>query len=171
MGYQCEFGTKARAPLFFGDQAGSASWNGKEVSAMTEYDGWAMRRFIEQEAYRIGYAEGKLFPAWNPFHADMLFGEPHKLWDHYYLKGRDDRNNRSDAAPPARPEMQETEYVMWPSILANLEALSDEFELSYKRIGVKKKSSLWGLIFGMCGWFNQSEDFAPVYDEKGWRFI
>jgi hypothetical protein len=171
MRYQYEIGTKTHAPLFFGDQGSAPSWSGKEVSSMTEYDGWAMRRFIEQEAYRIGYAEGKLLPARNPFDAEMLFGEPHKLWDHYYLKGREDKSRRVDAVLPAAPAMPATEYVMWPSILSNLEELSNEFELSYKRIGVKKKSSLWGLIFGMCGWFNQSEDFAPVYDEKGWRFI
>ena len=171
MGYQCEIGTKTHAPRFFGDQHSTPSWSGKEVSAMTEYDGWAMRRFIEKEAYQIGYAEGRLLPAWNPFDPEMLFGEPHKLWNHYYLKGREDKGTQAYAERPEPPAMPDTEYLMWPSILSNLEELSNEFELSYKRIGVKKKSSLWGLIFGMCGWFNQSEDFAPVYDEKGWRFI
>lgn len=171
MGYQCETGTKTRAPLFFGGQESIPSWSGKDVSALTEYDGWAIRRFIEKEAYRIGYAEGQLLPAWNPFDAEMLFGEPHKLWNHYYLKGREDKSRRAGAVQPEPPEMAATEYAMWPSILSNLEELSNEFELSYKRIGVKKKSALWGLIFGMCGWFNQSDDFVPVYDEKGWRFI
>lgn len=171
MGYRCEFGSKTRAPLFVGDQGGVVSWSGKEVSAMTEYDGWAMRRFVEKEAYCIGYSEGERFPAWNPFDPEILFGEPHKLWDYYYLKGRQDKGSSVCAVPPKPPVMPASEYAMWPNILSSLEELSDEFERSYKRIGVKKKSSLWGLVFGLYGWFNQSEDFAPVYDEKGWRFI
>jgi hypothetical protein len=171
MEYQCEFGTKTRAPLFFGNPAGAASWSGKEVSALSEYDGWAMRRFIEKEAYRIGYAEGPLLPAWNPFDPEMLFGEPHKLWNYYYPKGREDKACSIGAAPPQPPVMPASENAMWPNILSTLEELSNEFERSYKRIGVKKKSSLWGLVFGLYGWFNQSEEFAPVYDEKGWRFI
>ncbi|MDQ9171862.1 hypothetical protein Q8A64_15720 [Oxalobacteraceae bacterium R-40] len=171
MGYQCEIGTKTRAPLFFGDQSNIVSWSGKDVAAMTEYDGWTMRRFIEKEAYRIGYSEGQLLPAWNPFDPEMLFGEPHKLWDYYYLTGRADKAGCANAVQPEPPAMPAVEYAIWPGILSTLEDLSNEFERSYKRIGVKKKSSLWGLIFGMCGWFNQSDDFAPVYDEKGWRFI
>lgn len=171
MEQQCEFGTKMRAPLFFGSPAGAASWGGKDVTAMSEYDGWAIRRFIEKEAYRIGYSEGKLVPAWNPFHPEMLFGEPHKLWNYYYLQGREDKARSISATLPQSPAMAASEYAMWPNILSTLEELSNEFERSYKRIGVKKKSSLWGLIFGLYGWFNQSEDFAPVYDEKGWRFI
>jgi hypothetical protein len=171
MGNQYEFGTKTRAPLFFGEDSNVASWSGKEVTTMTEYDGWTMRRFIEKEAYRIGYSEAEHVPAWNPFDAEMLFGEPHKLWNYYYLQGREDKAKCAGAVQPDPPAMPVVEYAMWPGILSTLEELSNEFERSYKKIGVKKKSSLWGLIFGMCGWFNQSEDFVPVYDDKGWRFI
>lgn len=165
-------GTQTSTPIFYDDHHQPLSWCGKDVTELSEYDGWAMRRFIEQEAYFYGYACGLQQPVWNPFDSGMLFGEPAKLWGHYYGCGVQDRRNGVEARPTLKQHATAGDFQLWSAILSNLDELARDFETSYKKIGIRKKSSLRGLLQGICGWLNQSDsEFVPVFDEQGWRYI
>lgn len=172
MGFHVISGSNTRTPEFCYNHGVDLSWGGKELAELSEHDVWRMRRFIEVEAYRIAYNDARNgdTAGWNPFKSGLLFGEPCKLWNHFYQQGQRDFFAGIERGSPEPPLLDELEYDLWPGIVAHLEALADGFEASYRQIGVIRRSNLRDVVQALCGWFNCSvDDFIPVYEEK--RFV
>lgn len=88
-----------RAPQYFSNASGHASWSGVHVDELTAKQAIEILFFCENEARRQGWnAEHRGDKTERNellFHPDFLDGHPHGWWNLYHQIGRDEYQCRS----------------------------------------------------------------------------
>lgn len=172
MGAHIVRGTETHAPEFGFNSCPAPEWGGKALADFSEFDGWRMRRFVEEEAYRRGYNDANndlQADTFNPFHSRFLFGEPRHTWSKLYLFGHSDRRAGAGYFVPNSLDLEvcPVEYSLWPNIVAALKETAEDFEAAYRKLGIEKKSILRGTMAALVGWFNAQEgEFSPILEDE-----
>ena len=93
-------GTADRAPEYFNNATGHASWSGKHVDELSAKQAIEILVFCEDEARRQGWnAEhrgDKTDRNEFMFHPGFLDGHPHGWWNFYHQIGREEYQSRDD---------------------------------------------------------------------------
>lgn len=96
-------GTADRAPEYFSNSTGQASWSGKHVDELTAKQAIEILAFCESEARRQGWnAElrgDKTDRNECMFHPEFLGGRPHDWWKFHHQMGRDEYQYRDELEP------------------------------------------------------------------------
>jgi hypothetical protein len=93
-------GTAIRAPEYFSEDTGPASWSGKHVDELTAKQAIEILVFCEYEARRQGWNSehhgDKTDQNEFMFHPEFLHGYPHGCWSFYHQVGRTEYQFRED---------------------------------------------------------------------------
>lgn len=93
-------GTSDRAPEYFSNATGSASWSGKHVDDLTAKQAIEILVFCEDEARRQGWNAEQRGDQTDRnehlFHPEFLDGHPQGWWNFYYQIGRENYQTRDE---------------------------------------------------------------------------